>query len=283
VVAAAGDIACDPTSGGFNGGDGTTSACRGLATSKLLTNAGLAGVLPLGDLQYENGAFAKYQLSYALSWGLVKDITHPVPGNHDYGTGGASGYFDYFNGLANTSGRAGDRGKGYYSYDIGAWHLVALNSNCGSIGGCGAGSAQESWLRSDLAAHPNACTLAYWHHPRFSSGSTHGNDTEVGPLWQALYDAGADLVLSGHEHNYERFAPQSPSGAADPARGIREFVVGTGGKNHYGFGAPNPNSEARSSGAYGVLKLGLRPTGYDWDFEPDTSGGFTDSGSGSCH
>jgi len=145
------------------------------------------------------------------------------------------------------------------------------------------GSRQEQWLRTDLAAHPAPCTLAYWHHPRFSSGTTHGSTAATQPLWQALYDAGADLVVSGHEHNYERFAPQTPTGALDPARGLREFVVGTGGASHFPFGPPLANSELRDNTTYGVLRLTLKPRGYEWTFVPAASGGFTDSGSGSCH
>jgi hypothetical protein len=285
VIAAAGDIACDPSDGSFNVGLGTTNACHQSKTAALLSNiSGLDAVLPLGDLQYENGALAKFGLSYGPSWGNSKSITHPAVGNHEYQTSGAGGYFDYFDGVGNANGSAGPRGKGYYSYDLGSWHLIALNSNCSAVGGCASGSPEETWLRADLGAHPNACTLAYWHHPRFSSGTEHGNDPEVQPLWQALQSAGADVVLSGHEHNYERFAPQDAVGNADPAHGIREFVSGTGGKNHYGFAAtPQPNSEIRNSNTFGVLQLTLRPTGYDWQFRPDEGGTFADAGSDTCH
>ena len=281
VIAAAGDIACDPGSTAYNGGLGTDSACRQLATSNLLTGGDLARVLTLGDNQYEDGALWKFQASYDPSWGRVKSITSPALGNHEYGVTGAAGHFDYFNGSGVPTGAAGERGKGYYSFDVGSWHLIAINSNCGEVGGCGAGSAQEQWLRADLAAHPATCTLAYWHHPRFSSGP-HGNSLAMEPIWQALYNARADLVLAGHDHDYERFAPQDAAGNADPALGIREFVVGTGGKTHYTTGAPKPNSEVRNSDTYGVLKLTLNPTGYDWDFAPAV-GSFTDSGSGACH
>jgi acid phosphatase type 7 len=213
----------------------------------------------------------------------MKAITGPAAGNHDYQTSSATGYFDYFNGTGNATGAAGARGKGYYSYDVGAWHLISLNSNCGNAGGCGTGSPQLAWLESDLAAHPNDCTLAYWHHPRFSSGGTHGNEGEVQPLWQALQDAGAEVVLSGHEHNYERFAPQTAVGTPDPDTGIREFVVGTGGRSHYGFGTIKANSEVRNSSTYGVLELTLHPKTYDWKFRPEAGKTFTDSGSASCH
>jgi hypothetical protein len=147
----------------------------------------------------------------------------------------------------------------------------------------GPGSAQEQWLRSDLAANTDNCTLAYWHHPRFSSSSTHGNTPGTAPLYQALYDHGAELVLVGHDHTYERFAPQAPNAQADPAFGIREFVVGTGGRSHYGFDSPEPNSEIRNGTTFGVLKLTLNPSGYSWQFLPVAGGSFSDSGSGTCH
>ncbi len=281
VIAAAGDIACDPASSSYNGGSGTSTSCRQKATSNLLTTGNLAKVLTLGDNQYEGGALSAFRQSYDPSWGRVKSITAPAVGNHEYRASGASGYFDYFNGVGVSSGRAGSRGKGYYSYDIGSWHVIALNSNCSFVS-CAAGSAQEQWLKADLAANPRACTLAYWHHPRFSSGS-HGNDTAVAPLWNALYAAGADVVLNSHDHSYERFAPQSPSGAADPVRGIREFVVGTGGKGHYGFSSTKANSEKRMTGTFGVLEVTLHPNSYDWKFRPEAGKTATDSGTTGCH
>jgi hypothetical protein len=173
---------------------------------------------------------------------------------------------------------AGEAGKGYYSYDLGEWHIIVINS----VIAVGAGSPQEQWLRADLAAHPATCTLAYWHYPRFSSGTVHGSDPAMQPLWQALYDYGADVVLAGHEHNYERFAPQDPSGSADPARGIRQFVIGTGGYSLYPFGAPIANSEVRNNDTYGVLKLTLHPTSYSWEFIPEAGGTFRDSGDAPC-
>jgi PKD repeat protein len=271
VIAAAGDIACTPTS--------STSAttCRQRFTSDLLVNAGLTAVLLAGDIQYESGQYEHFLQSYDPTWGRVNGITYPAPGNHEYKTPGATGYFGYFGAVA------GDPSKGYYSFDIGSWHMIALNSNCGSVGGCAAGNPQEQWLRADLAAHPAVCTLAYWHHPRFSSGSSHGNHTSMQPFWQALYDHGAEVVLSGHDHDYERFAPQTPTGAADPERGIREFVVGTGGKNLRSFGTPVANSQVRNSSTFGVLKLTLHPSGYDWQFVPEAGKTFTDSGSSACH
>lgn len=275
VIAAAGDIACDPADASFDQGRGTNAACRQLATSNLLVRGRYTAVLTLGDNQYEDGAYTKYLASYAPSWGRVKAITRPSPGNHEYGTARASGYVRYF-GKA-----AGPAGRGYYSFDLGAWHLVSLNSNCSEIGGCGRGSPENRWLRLDLARHRTRCTLAYWHHARFSSGP-HGDDLDVSGLWQTLYERGADVVLSGHDHDYERFAPLDPAGAVDPARGLREFVVGTGGRSHYGTGTPQPGSEVRDSSTFGVLALTLRPTGYDWRFLPAV-GSFTDGGSARCH
>ncbi|MEO6654122.1 MAG: DNRLRE domain-containing protein, partial [Ilumatobacteraceae bacterium] len=171
-IAAAGDIACDPASGSFNGGLGTSLACRQKYTSDLMVGKGFDSVLTLGDMQYDSGAYNAFVNSYDLSWGRLKSITKPVPGNHEYNTSGAAGYYQYWGALA------GGTTQGYYSYDIGAWHLVALNSNCGVVS-CAGGSVQETWLRADLAAHPDKCTLVYWHHPRFSSGDQHGNNTSV--------------------------------------------------------------------------------------------------------
>ena len=256
-------------------GAGDIASCTSLgdeATAALLDT--LPGIVfTVGDNVYPDGRPMAYRDCYDGSWGRHRARTRPAPGNHDYHTAGASGYFGYFGTLA------GDSGKGYYSYDVGTWHIVSLNSNVPM----NSGSRQEQWLRTDLAAHPAPCTLAYWHHPRFSSGTTHGSTAATQPLWQALYDAGADLVVSGHEHNYERFAPQTPTGALDPARGLREFVVGTGGASHFPFGPPLANSELRDNTTYGVLRLTLKPRGYEWTFVPAASGGFTDSGSGSCH
>lgn len=260
-------------------GAGDIAECSDLAgaeaTAKLL-EANPGTVMALGDLAYPNGAADDFKC-YDKTWGRVKDRTRPAVGNHEFHSSGASYYFQYF------GAAAGDPKTGYYSYDLGSWHIVVLNSECKEIGGCEAGSPEEKWLRADLAAHPSGCTLAYFHKPRFSSGLTHGNDPEVGAFWQALYDANAELILNGHDHDYERFAPQDPNGKADPKRGIREFVVGTGGKNHREFGIPKANSEVRNNDAFGVLKLTLKATGYDWKFIPEAGKTFTDSGSGSCH
>ncbi|HYU34335.1 MAG TPA: metallophosphoesterase [Thermoanaerobaculia bacterium] len=276
VIAAAGDISCDPADPSFNGGDGTASACRMKATSDLLLGLGPTAVLLLGDNQYEDGAASKYQTSYDPAWGRLKAITRPVPGNHEYGTANAAGYFSYF------GAAAGDPAKGYSSYDLGGWHLIALNSNCGAIGGCGAGSPQEQWLAADLAAHPGVCTLGYWHHPRFSSGP-HGNDATYDAFWQDLYAAHADLVLNGHDHVYERFAPQTPAAAADPAHGIRQFTVGTGGKNLTSIVVVRANSEVRDASDFGVLELTLHSNGYAWRFLSAAGGAVLDQGTGLCH
>jgi hypothetical protein len=274
-IAAAGDIACDPESSGYESGRGSGLECRQLATSTLLAGRSYAAVLALGDIQYEDGTLAKLTASYDPSWGRMKAITRPVPGNHDYETDGAEGYFRYF------GASAGEPAKGYYSFDLGGWHLIALNSNCGAVGGCSAGSPQERWLRADLAASAATCTLAYWHHPRFSSGRN-GSDSLYAPFWQALYDANADVVLAGHDHHYERFAPQTAGGGLDLARGIRQFVVGTGGKAPRGLSWVRLNSEVRETASLGVLELTLGADAYEWRFR-SAVGSFTDSGSATCH
>ena len=240
------------------------------ATAKLLD--GITGtVFTLGDNSYPDGTAAQFADCYGPTWGRHKNRTRPAPGNHDYHTSGASGYYNYF------GAAAGDPGKGYYSYNLGAWHIISLNSETGY----GAGSAQEQWLRADLAANTAVCTLAYWHHPRFSSGN-HGNSTRSQGFWQVLYEYGADLVLNGHDHTYERFAPQNPNAQADPNRGIREFVVGTGGAGLYPFPTIQPNSQIRNNTTFGVLKLTLHATSYDWQFVPIAGQTFTDSGTSNC-
>ncbi len=280
VVAAAGDIACDPNSP--NRRDKVLGTCLDRETSDLLLTRELEAVLTLGDHQYERNTLAAFRSTYDKTWGRVKGITRPVAGNHEYETPDAAGYFDYFNGPGRRDGRAGRRGEGWYSFDVGKWHLVALNSICDEVGGCGPGSPQLAWLQADLAAHPARCTLAYWHHPRHSSGVP-GSNTRTDAFWRVLYDAGAELVLGGHSHDYERFAPQTPDAARDDVRGIREFVVGTGGKNNYPFGTIAANSEVRDAVTSGVLMLTLRPDGYDWQFEPVPGGTLRDAGSGACH
>jgi hypothetical protein len=246
-----------------------------------LATAALVDQLPgtvaaLGDLAYPDGTLDQFNTCYQTSWGRFKARTRPAPGNHEYTTTGASGYFAYW------GAAAGSPGQGYYSYDLGPWHVVSLNSNCVQIGGCDVGSPQEMWLRVDLAAHKTKCTLAYWHHPRFSGGMVE-NERDVLPLWQALYDAKADLVLTGHAHNYQRFAPQNAAGVADPARGLREFVVGTGGHPRLDAVAAIPNTEVMNNTTWGVLELTLWPRSYEWAFHPVAGQTFTDSGSTACH
>jgi acid phosphatase type 7 len=245
------------------------------ATANLLD--GIPGtVFTTGDNAYDSGTATEFANCYGPSWGRHKARTKPTVGNHEYQTSGATGYYGYF------GAAAGDPDKGYYSYDLGEWHIVALNSMCEQVGGCGENSPMVTWLKEDLAANPTSCTAAIFHHPLFNSGSVHGNNPTMRPSWDALYAAGAEVVLNGHEHLYERFAPQTPGGVADSAQGIREFVVGTGGRGHYSFGTIQPNSQVRHSGTFGVLKLTLHPDSYDWQFVP-TSGTFSDSGGGSCH
>ena len=260
-------------------GAGDIADCRDLsgaeATAKLLEQ--IPGtVMAVGDLAYPDGSKENFAC-YDKTWGRVKARTRPAPGNHEFHALGNLFYFDYF------GAAAGPPKDGFYSYDLGAWHIVVLNSECDDVGGCEASSRQGQWLKADLAAHPAACTLAYWHKPLFSSGGAHGNDLTVKPLFQALYDAHADVVVTGHDHDYERFAPQDPDGTANAARGIREFVVGTGGKNQRPFGLIVRNTEVRNADGFGVLKLTLRPSSYDWQFIPEPGKTFTDSGTAACH
>ena len=286
IIAAAGDIACSPTGRSFNGGLGRAHHCAMLRTSSLLLRPELSAVLALGDLQYSEGQLNYFYDSFDPSWGRLKSLIRPVPGNHEYRTPGAAGYYDYFNGAGARTGRAGDRRRGYYSFDLGAWHLVALNSNCGAVpGGCDVGSPQQRWLAADLAAHPTRCTLAFWHHPLFSSlAFEEGRGSRrTGALWETLYEAGADLVLSGHQHFYERLAPQDVNGNADQARGIRSFVVGTGGKSTDEADIRDRNTTAFDDSTFGVLELTLHPRSYGWHFRAARAAPFTDSGRAICH
>jgi 3',5'-cyclic AMP phosphodiesterase CpdA len=254
-------------------------AWSGAAATAALVGAGLAvdpgaAVLALGDLAYPRGTAAEFAGCYGPTWGKFKDRTLPTPGNHEYATAGGSGYFNYFGAAA---------GPGYYSVQLGTWRLFSLDSNLRPA----AHAAQMTWLRAELAAHPARCTLAYWHHPLYSSGMK-GNISRMKDAWQALYDAGAELVLSGHDHVYERFAPQDAEGRRDDARGIRQFVVGTGGAFPTPLLWPRPNSEARDSNHFGVLKLVLGEDGYEWEFleVPDQASGSgrrPDRGAGRCH
>jgi hypothetical protein len=289
VIAAAGDIACDPGVSWFNGGNGTPTDCQQKATASLLTGAD--AVLPLGDNQYNCGGASTWAQSYDPSWGQQKAITHPVPGNHEYLTSGgtdcstapdAKGYFQYF------GSAAGDPTKGYYSYDLGSWHIIAMNSECGyvaSLGSCQLGSPEETWLRNDLAAHSAApCTMAYWHRPRYVS-TTSGGDSSFSQFWKDLYAAHADVILTGHAHWYERFVLQNPSGVPDE-NGIREFVVGTGGEESGSAPASTklPTSAVTGAGIFGVLKMTLHAGSYDWNYvQTPSANTFTDSGSTACH
>lgn len=256
VFVGAGDIALCTTDGDHE------------ATARLLDAIG-GTVFALGDNAYMSGTAQEYNDCYDRTWGRHRHRTRPVPGNHEYESPGASPYFDYF------GANAGPHGRGYYSFDLGGWHVISLNSNIP----VSAGSPQEAWLRADLAASRAQCTLAYWHHPLYSSGK-HGNQERMRDFWRILHDAGAEIVLSAHDHTYERFALQDPDGLPDEAHGIRQFVVGTGGARPYPFTIVRPNSEVRLS-ALGVLKLTLSPAGYDWEFISVSGAG--DFGTGTCH
>lgn len=297
VIAAAGDIACPP------GKSTTSNNCRQQFTANQILSLNLSAVLALGDTQYYCGSLSDFDAVYNNSWGLFKNITKPVVGNHEYLTnagtsgdtscttapGGAQGYFDYFsralaspldtNPSCSTIGNTNC--KGYYSFNLGTWHLVAIDSNCSATGGCGTTSPQYKWLQSDLSTNPRACTLAFWHIPLYSSGGRANNNTKS--IFQLLYNSGADVVLTGHDHDYERFAPQDANTTADSARGIREFVVGTGGSDHTSFVTTAANSEFRDDTHFGIIKMTLHPTSYDWQFIAESTNTVLDSGTGNCH
>lgn len=256
-------------------GDIASCASDGDEATALLLDAHAGTVFTAGDNAYETGSERDFAQCYERSWGRHRTRTRPVPGSHEYLTPGARGYFAYFGSLA------GDPSTGWYSYRLGSWLIFALNSNCSYTSGCYAGSPQERWLRAELAAGDARCALAYWHHPRFSSGE-HGNHPFMTDFWRALHAAGADIVVVGHDHHYERFAPQDPAGRLDPARGIRQFVVGTGGASLRKAAAPVANSEALRDDVFGVLKLTLRPDGYGWEFIA-ADGRVVDAGDGRCH
>jgi hypothetical protein len=271
VLAAAGDIACPP------GEEPREDACQHGATADVVEAIDPALVLTLGDNQYPSGRLEDFERSYDPTWGRFKSITRPAIGNHEAQTPDATGYFTYF------GASAGDPATGYYSFDAGSWHVVALNTECHNGEDClESGSAQDTWLRADLADNRTRCVLAYMHKPRFSSDDRHGNAAQVTDLWQTLYDSGADVVLAGHAHTYERFAPQTPDGQLDLDRGLRLFVVGTGGKDLYDLGDKQPNSELFYNDGFGVLQLTLRPNGYSWEFVPVDGGTGVDSGSDTC-
>lgn len=229
-------------------------------------------LLGLGDLAYYQGSTANFRDCYDPAWGRHLDRTRPVPGNHEYETPGASSYFDYFGDLA------GPRGLGYYAFTAGAWRIIALNSGPG-VGYMSASSPQLQWLRAELSNNPSACTLAYWHHPLFSSGPN-GNQPDVRELWRALSEAGVEVVINGHDHIYERFAPQDMDGRPSPT-GIRQFIAGTGGAHLYPLLSAKPNSERRAS-AHGVLMMTLSAGSYQWDFR-SVGNTFSDPGNGTCH
>jgi hypothetical protein len=259
VFVGAGDIS--------NAGGGDTK------TAALINNLPDATVFTAGDNVYNSGTAAEFATYYDPTWGVFKSRTRPAPGNHDYLTPGATDYYDYFGALA------GPPGLGYYSFDLGDWHVVSLNSQVSMA----KGSAQEVWLRNDLAASTKPCTLAYWHKPLYTSGAEHHPAVATRPLFRALYDNNAEVVVTGHNHLYERFAPMTPFGVLDTTRGIREFVAGMGGGGHGSFGTTQPNSEARNSTSYGVLKFTLRSNSYDWEFIPIAGQTYTDSGTTACH
>jgi acid phosphatase type 7 len=267
-------------------GAGDIASCKDLsgaeATAELIEK--IPGeVFAAGDLAYEKGTAEEFKNCYDKTWGRFKGRTHPAPGNHEfYGSKDGSPYFKYW------GAQAGPPEKGYYSFDLGVWHVIALNTNCAApgLGGCGPGSDQDLWLQQDLAAHLNSCIVAFGHHALYSSGvfKNHAIHPELRQLWRDLYKAHADLALTGHEHSYERFAPQDPDGNADPKNGIREIVVGTGGRSNDPLGFPIHNSQVRNSTSFGVLKLTLWPGKYSWEFVPvDAKNGFHDSGAGTCH
>jgi hypothetical protein len=281
LIAAAGDVACPPTHPAYNDGLGTPTRCRQAATAQLLYHAGYDAILPIGDLVQPDATLANLRDAYGQTWGKLKGRTHPVAGNHEYDHHShGSGYFDYFNGVGDDEGRAGARGRGWYSYDLGRWHMIALNANCDRVG-CRNHSRQLVWLRRNLRRHRNRCVLAYWHQPLFSSGAhgffktpedaladkhNPGYDENTVPFWRALHAAGADIVLNGHDHLYERFAPQTPSGSLDRKTGIVQFTVGTGGRSLFDFTHVARNSRKRISGAFGILRLRLGRGRYHWRF-----------------
>jgi hypothetical protein len=269
MLLAAGDVASCPA--------GTAPSATGAAqTARILGQYPGARIVVLGDGAYESGTSSEYSNCYGPTWGQYKSRTSPSPGYHDYQTNKAAGYFGYW------GSQAGANGSGYYSYDVGSWHIVSLNAPLCDQQKCTSTNAQVTWLKNDLAAHRNVCTLAYFAYPLFTSGTTDGPTPGMKAFWDALYSAGADVILNGHEHNYERFAPQTPTGALDNARGIREFVAGTGGRSEYSAWSPKPNSQVRYSDGFGVLRLVLHSSSYDWAFLP-TSGGALDTGTGACH
>jgi hypothetical protein len=258
-------------------GAGDIATCTGLGDEQTAAILDVAPgtVFTLGDNAYEDGTKAEYERCYAPTWGRQLERTRPSPGNHEYDTRDAAGYFEYF------GARAGEGDTGFYAYAVGDWRIYSLNSNCSDIGGCGEGSAELDWLRADLEAHPSRCSLAYWHHPRFSSGE-HGDNPFMEPIWDALAEAGTEVVLAGHDHDYERFAPMG-GGAVDADRGMTSFVVGTGGKDFRDFQAVAANSVVRNADTWGVLELVLSASRWSARFIPVAGATFTDQAEGACH
>jgi hypothetical protein len=284
TIVAAGAIACPSSK------SPTATTCAQQATSDLALSLHPDAVLPLGDDQYELGSLTDFQSIYDPSWGRLNAIAHPVPGNHEYGyigsdiqpTGG-SGYFTYFGDISHPlQPGCTTLCTSWYSWNIGSWHMVALDSQCGVVGGCNPGNSQYQWLLADLNANKNKCVLAYWHIPLYSSSQDHQPDMQA--IYQLLYTKGADLVLTGHAHFYERFDPQDGAGKADPAAGIPQFIVGSGGRGFFAIRpTPAANSAARIANTFGVLQMTLSNGSYGWNFVPSNSGGLTDSGTGTCH
>jgi hypothetical protein len=283
LIAAAGDISCAPNNPRFNDGAGTFNSCRERDTASQLDQEAFSAVLPLGDLvNGDDDSLNGFLAGYDPTWGRFKAISHPVIGNHEYDDGaGAAGYWDYWNGVGVTNGPAGARTEGWYAYDLGPWHLIALNSNCDLVG-CSASSKQGRWLRDQLARNHDRCVLAYMHHPRFSSGLYPSPNKTTG-LWRALYRGGADVVLNGHDHLYERFGPQRPSGKLDRRRGITQFTVGTGGYFLFPIAGLAPHSRALSDSSFGILTMRLRRGGLGWEFLDSPTSTPTDSGTLRCH
>lgn len=274
VIMAAGDISCDSAT--------PQLPCKSRETSDLVMSEkalrSAVVVLPLGDLQYEAGSLAEFRKNYQSTWGRLNDNSRPVPGNHEYDTRSATGYFDYF---ASVGVAVGARTEGWHSYSVGDWHFVGLNSNCGAVGGCGVNSAQYRWLQADLTTSRQKCTVAYMHHP-FQASGPNGSTPALLPFMRLLYENNVELVLSGHEHSYERFNPITPELVPDPGKGLRLFVVGTGGRDLTGFTrAPFAHSALRTNEHFGALRIVMKDGAYDFAFV-NTAGIAIDSGSGVC-
>jgi hypothetical protein len=284
MIVAAGDIACPA------GKTPTSTTCQQQATSDLALSLHPDAVLPLGDDQYELGSLSDFQSQYDASWGRLNAIAHPAPGNHEYGyigtdiqpTGG-TGYFTYYGDVSHPlQPGCTTLCTSWYSWNIGAWHMISLDSQCGVVGGCNPGNPQYQWLLADLNANAGTrCVLAYWHIPIYSSSQDHQPDMQS--IYQLLYTKGADVILTGHAHFYERFNPQDGQGNAQ-ANGIPEFIVGTGGRSFFAVRpTPAANSATSIANTFGVLQMTLSASSYSWNFVPTNAGGLTDSGTGTCH